>query len=167
MIAVVIHSLLAEQHQIGLFFFDYLGEELGDGEGFERCVGFEQNAAMRAHGQGRQNDVVAGFGADGHHDDFAGLTGFGQLHGGLDCMLAEGVHRHAHARCLDARAIWADTNAHVVIDHALHRDENFHKQLRQVGASIAKRGSADKARRGNIGSIALNLLERSTVQQVP
>ncbi len=82
---------------------------------------------MGAHGEGGEDDVVGLLRADRDDDDFGRMAGFGQLHGGFDGVLVEGVHRHAHVLGLDARAIGADTHAHRVIDHALDGNEDFHR----------------------------------------
>lgn len=85
---------------------------------------------MRAHREGGENDVVALFRPDRHHDDLGGVAGFGQLHGGFDGVLVEGVHRHANVLGLDPRTIGTDADAHRVIDDALDGNEDFHRFLR-------------------------------------
>ena len=95
------------------------------------------------------------------------MPGLGQLHGGLDGMLAERVHRHAHASGFHARAIGAHPDADVMIDDALNGDQDFHAVLQPVGGVMTNLGGTDKPREWKFGPQAGRLLEKGAVGHVP
>ena len=134
MVGVVVDRLLAEEDEVGLFLGDdWRGGVWQSARVSSFCVGFDQDAAMGAHGEGGEDDVGGLFGADGDDDDLVAVAGLGELHGGLDGVLVEGVHRHADVVGLDAGLVRADADADVVIDDALDGDEDFHRVPKVCG----------------------------------
>ena len=127
LIAVVVDRLLAENDEARFFGIDQRLEDFGDCERLDRRVGLDQNAAVGAHGEGRADGFGRLLRADRDGDDFSGFAGLFEADRFLDRDLVERVHRHFDVGELDTAPVGLDADFHVVVDHPLDRDEDFHE----------------------------------------
>jgi hypothetical protein len=84
------------------------------------------NGAVGSHRQGGPQGFLHGLDTKAHGDHFGGCLRFLQTNRFFDSDFVERVHRHLNVGSLDSRAVRFDTDLHVVVDHPLNRDEDFH-----------------------------------------
>jgi hypothetical protein len=101
-------------------------EQLGDLERFGVGIGLDEDAAVRAHGQGRADRLLGLDRADGDRDDLLDDALFLQPHPLLDGNLAKGIHRHLDVGQVDARLVGSHARLDVGIDRPLYRNQDLH-----------------------------------------
>ena len=125
-IAVIVNCLFAKHNQRWIFFRDHGLEQFGNRQRLNRRIGFDEDAAISAHGQGRADGFRRLCGPDGNNDDFFGFAGFFQPQGLFDGDFIKGVHRHFDIGEFDAGAVRFHANFYVVVNHPFHGNKNFH-----------------------------------------
>jgi len=82
------------------------------------------DASIRAHGQGRAQDLLALGRTHGDGDDLGGSAGLLESDGLLDRDLVERVDAHLDVGDVDARLVRLDSNLDGIIDRTLdsHQD---------------------------------------------
>ena len=99
---------------------------LATASGCKFGVGHDVDGAVGPHGERRAQGFLRGLHAEADGDHFGGCLGFLQTNRFFDRDFVERVHRHLNVGSLDSRAVRLDADLHVVVDHPLNRDEDFH-----------------------------------------
>src|SRR5512141_1417041 len=125
LVVVVVHRLLAHQHQLGLFVGDDLRQHFRHRQRIEVRPRLDQHRAVRAHRQRRAHLLLALLRADGHDDHFAGqlLPDPQRL---LDRDLAKRVHDHLDVVQDDPAPVPLDLDLLVGVGDRLDGDQDLH-----------------------------------------
>ncbi|MNI40350.1 hypothetical protein D3C73_945700 [compost metagenome] len=119
--SVVINSLLAQDHQRGLFLLHDGTQQLGHGQRLQRGVGLHQHATVGADSQRRAQRFLRLRWAARHGHNLCRRALLFQAHSRLDSDFIERVHRHLDVADVHATLIGLHAHLDVVVNHALDR----------------------------------------------
>ena len=124
---VVVDGLFTEDDHHRLLFLHQLQQRAGRGERLDYAVRLHVQCAIRTHGQGGAELLLAIGRSDRRDDDLFGATSLLDPQRLFERDLIERVDAHLHPVGDDAAAVRFDADAYVVIHDTLDADEDaFH-----------------------------------------
>ena len=127
LVAVVVDSLLAEDHEARLLLVDQRLQQLGDRQRLQLVVALDQDRPVGADRHRRAQRLLALLDAARNRDHFGHDALLLQPHGLLDSDLVERVHAHLDVGDIHAGAIGLHADLDVVVNDTLYGDENLHR----------------------------------------